>query len=145
MVAEELWFGESGTGPGGDLKAATAAASTMVGSLGMGDTLVSFEAIDVAGARNLAAKVLADEPSRETVDSILRNAKTKVTELLDANRHIVEALRDALIERDELVGDEILEVIAEAEENAGQAEDDRSRPTDDSTKLSTNASSAQAS
>ncbi len=30
---------------------------------------------------------------------------------IEANRHIVEALRDALLERDELVGDEILAVI----------------------------------
>ena len=34
--------------------------------------------------------------------------------LLDANRHVVEALRDELLERDELVGEEITNVIAEA-------------------------------
>ena len=138
MAAEELWFGESGTGPGGDLQAATNAAAMMVGSLGMGNTLISFDAVEVAG--NLVAKVLADEETRESVESILRNAKTKVTELLDANRGTVEALRDALIERDELVGDEILEVIRGAAEPPAQAS-----PTDDSTKLSTNASSAHAS
>jgi hypothetical protein len=31
--------------------------------------------------------------------------------MLADNRHVVEALRDALLERHELIGDEILEVI----------------------------------
>ena len=34
--------------------------------------------------------------------------------MLEENRDVVEALRDALIERDELVGDEIIEVIDQA-------------------------------
>jgi hypothetical protein len=37
-----------------------------------------------------------------------------VRALLDANGHIVEALRDALLERDELIGEEILEVARAA-------------------------------
>ena len=39
----------------------------------------------------------------------------KVRTLLEANRHLVEALRDALIERDELVGDEITDVLSAAQ------------------------------
>jgi hypothetical protein len=31
--------------------------------------------------------------------------------MLAENRHVVEALRDALLERHELIGDEILDVI----------------------------------
>ena len=31
--------------------------------------------------------------------------------MLEENRDVIAALRDALIERDELIGDEILEVI----------------------------------
>ena len=31
--------------------------------------------------------------------------------MLGENRHVVEALRDALLERHELIGDEILDVI----------------------------------
>ena len=34
--------------------------------------------------------------------------------MLEDNRHVVEALRDALLDRDELVGKEILDVIASA-------------------------------
>ncbi len=34
--------------------------------------------------------------------------------MLEDHRHVVEALRDALLDRDELVGDEILDVIGTA-------------------------------
>jgi len=34
--------------------------------------------------------------------------------MLDEHRHVVEALRDALLVRSELIGDEILEVIGRA-------------------------------
>ena len=38
--------------------------------------------------------------------------------LLDDNRHLVIALRDELLEREELVGDEIVDVLHEAEKRA---------------------------
>ena len=44
----------------------------------------------------------------------LRRAKDEVHTMLEDNRHVIEALRDALLERDELVGGEILDVIASA-------------------------------
>ncbi len=115
MVAEEIWFGESGTGPSGDLKAATQAAATMVGSLGMGGSLISFEAVEMGGPANTVAKVLSNDRAREATEAILENARDEVRTLLGANGHIVEALRDALLERDELVGHEITDVIARAE------------------------------
>jgi cell division protease FtsH len=45
---------------------------------------------------------------------LLRDAKAAAKEQLDRNRVLVEALRDALPERDELIGDEILEVLRRA-------------------------------
>ncbi len=116
MVAEELFFGESGTGPAGDLLAATNSAVEMVGSLGLGDSLVSFRALsNNPFSGNLAAKVLGDKSSREAVDTILHEQKLEVTRLMSANLHIVEALRDALLEREELIDDEIEDVIKAAE------------------------------
>jgi cell division protease FtsH len=119
MVAEELWFGESGTGPSGDLHSATAAAATMVGSLGLGGSLISYEAAEVPGAGNAVAKVLSNEDGRERVERILTEAKTEVSTLLENNRHLVEALRDALLACEELIGSEITDVLA----NAGDAAD----------------------
>jgi len=39
--------------------------------------------------------------------------------LIDANRHLVEALRDALLERHELVGREITDILEAAQARAG--------------------------
>ncbi len=117
MVAEELFFGESGTGPGGDLVSATTVAVEMVGALGLGGSLISYRALDagVVGG-NLTAKVIADSAGREAVDQLLNENKQLVTRLLGENRHIIEALRDALIEHNELIDEEIIAVIEAAEQ-----------------------------
>ena len=126
MVAEELFFGESGTGPAGDLASATQVAAEMVGSLGLGGSLVSFRALDGGPlGGNLVSKVLADPNGRAAVERILADNKGEVGRLLARNRHIVAALRDALLDRHELIGQEILEVIRLAEaagETAGTVE-----------------------
>lgn len=114
LGAEELCFGERTSGVAADLKYATELAAQMVGSLGLGGTLVSYEAVQ-AGPSNLVAKVLSSDEGRDAVAAVLRAARDDVNGLLVANRHVVEALRDALLEHDELVGDEaILAVIREA-------------------------------
>ncbi|HVE47841.1 MAG TPA: AAA family ATPase [Acidimicrobiales bacterium] len=115
MAAEEVFFGESGTGPSGDLQTATAAAAQMVGSLGMGGSLISWEAAGGPPGANVVTKVLSTDVGREAVERILERAKAEVTGMLRGNAHIVEALRDALLEREELVGDQITEVISRAD------------------------------
>jgi ATP-dependent Zn protease len=64
--------------------------------------------------KNLVAKVLSDADGKRDVEAILTAQKERVGALLEANRDIVEALRDALIQRDELVGEAIVEVIERA-------------------------------
>jgi cell division protease FtsH len=116
LVSEEMFLGESGTGPAADLATATQLAAGMVGALGMAGSLVSFEAMDSGplATKNLVAKVLSDGDGKRGVEVILTAQKERVGALLEANRDIVEALRDALIQRDELVGDAILEVVERA-------------------------------
>jgi cell division protease FtsH len=116
LVAEQLFFGERSSGVASDLKYATTLAAQMVGSMGMGDTLISYEAME-AGPANLAAKVLSTDEGREAVGRMLDAAQIEVTGYIEANRHVVDALRDALLDRDELVGEEIVAVIDQA---AGQ-------------------------
>jgi cell division protease FtsH len=116
MTAEELFFGESGTGPGGDLAHATRVAAQMVGSFGMAGSLVSFEAVEQGPiSQGIVGKVLANEDARASVERLLDQAKVDVHRLLDENRHLVVALRDELLQREELVGDEIIDVLTEAE------------------------------
>jgi ATP-dependent Zn protease len=116
LGAEELFFGERTSGVAADLQYATDLAAQMVGSMGMGGTLVSYAAVQ-AGPSNLTAKVLSTDEGREAVAGVLQAAREDVARLLQANRHVVEALRDALLDRDELVGDDaILAVIQGAVE-----------------------------
>jgi cell division protease FtsH len=119
MAAEQLFFGESGTGPSSDLTAATTLAAQMVGTYGMGSSLMSYEAVSNGphGSPNIVAKVMSDENARREVDDILSSQKTEVMGLLDQNRDLVEALRDALLEHEELLGDEILSVLETTKEN----------------------------
>jgi ATP-dependent Zn protease len=111
MVAEELFFGEAGTGPASDLEAATRLAALMVGAYGMAGSLVSLAAAGGPPGADLVAKVLSDDTGRAALERILGDAKVAVRSLLDANRPVVEALRDALLVRSELVGDEIAAAI----------------------------------
>jgi len=116
QVAEELFFGDISTGPGGDLSYATTVAAQMVGAVGMGGSLVSLAAVQqgVLADSNLVGRVLSDPAGRAAVEAILCDQKQVARELLGANRHIVEALRDALIARHELVGRQIRDVIDSA-------------------------------
>ncbi len=114
MVAEEIAFGEAGTGPSADLADATRLAAQMVGAFGMAGSLLSLEAARGPLGDDMVAKVLSDEPSREAAEKILVDAKTDAERLLVRHRPIHTALRDALLDRDELVGEEILDVIRAA-------------------------------
>jgi cell division protease FtsH len=116
MAAEEEFLGESGTGPAADLAAATEVAAAMVGALGMAGSLVSFEAVNEGpvSMRNLVARVLADPDGKRAVQDLLDRQRDRAREVIRQNRDVVAALRDALLARDELVGDEITLVIDEA-------------------------------
>jgi ATP-dependent Zn protease len=113
MVAEEMFFGETTSGAASDLQAATTLASQMVGSMGMDGTLFSYDAI-AAPQANLVAKLASSDEGRQRVEALLAGARTEVREMLGRNRIVIEALRDALLERDELIGDEIGTVITGA-------------------------------
>jgi ATP-dependent Zn protease len=121
MVAEELAFGSASTGPAGDLSYATQLAAQMVGSFGMGGTLVSFEAVEAGPmAAGIVAKVLSNDAARKRVEVLLVEAKETARRLLAENRHLVEALVGSLLERNELVGDEITDVLERGARQAPQ-------------------------
>jgi hypothetical protein len=76
----------------------------------MAGSLISFDAIAEGpiGSKNLVGKVLSDADGKARVEEILGEQRDKVSKLLEENRDVVIALRDALIARDELVGEEII-------------------------------------
>ena len=116
QCAEEIFFGDVSTGPGGDLLYATNCAAEMVGAHGMEESLVSFLAVQNSAFSdsNIVGRVLGDDHGRQAVEDVLRRHKSRARELLNENRHLVEALRDALLERHELLGREITDVLEAA-------------------------------
>jgi len=131
QCAEEIFFGDVTTGPGGDLLYATNVAADMVGSCGMVDSLVSYAAIQNSAFNdsNIAGRVLNDPDGRGQVEELLQQQKVRVRGLLESNTHLVEALRDALIEREELIGSQITDILdqASATASAGAVIDLRGR------------------
>jgi ATP-dependent Zn protease len=121
QVAEELFFDDVTTGPGGDLLYATNVAAQMVGACGMDDTLISYAAVQGSALTDagLVGRVLGDGQGRDLVERLLQDQKQHVRALLAENRHLVAALRDALMERHELVGHQITDVLEAADAAAG--------------------------
>jgi len=116
QCAEEQFFGDISTGPGGDLLYATNVAAEMVGSVGMTGTLVSYAAVQNSAFAdtNLVGRVLGDPAGRAAVEQLLQEQKRAAATLLVEHAHLVEALRDALLERAELIGEQITDVLEAA-------------------------------
>ena len=87
----------------------------------MGESFIS-----VAAAGNgylegrLVDKVLGDKNARAELDALLMGSCDAAKAIVVEHPEVVEALRDALLERDELVGSEITEVIESALELAAK-------------------------
>ncbi|HEX6330114.1 MAG TPA: AAA family ATPase [Actinomycetota bacterium] len=112
LVAESIWFGQSTSGPSSDLQAATYNAARYVGVYGMGRSLIS-SAWDATDTQDAIAGTLKDQKRRDEIDELLNDCRDRVRNLLLKKRHVVEGIRDALLEREELIGDEIEELMAE--------------------------------
>jgi len=98
------------------LAAATKLAAEMVGAYGMGDSPVSFRAANGgAFGGDFVAQVLGDPKARKAVDRILTDAKHDTSCILADHRYLVDALRLALLENEELVGEKIVDILHEAE------------------------------
>ena len=113
LVAEELWFGQTTSGPSSDLVNATRIAAIYVGLYGMGRSLVSVGAMGPSMFDGDAiGSVLRDGDRRREVDAILDDCRRRVRSLLSEKSAVLEGVRDALLEREELIGDEIEALMA---------------------------------
>jgi hypothetical protein len=77
---------------------------------------VSYAAVQNSGFSdtNLVGRVLGDSEGRRRVEELLQRQKVVVRGLLETHSHLVAALRDALVERHELIGTEITDVLEQA-------------------------------
>jgi ATP-dependent Zn protease len=140
MAAERVFYGENSNGVGGDVQSATAQAAWMVGASAMGPEpfevvplddeteeearrriLHRFQAIGLqimnrtSGGSpfdgNPIAGVLGDREKRNLAAQILGQAYVSAFNLIEANKDAVEKIANELIERREVYGDELLEIL----------------------------------
>src|SRR6478736_2100757 len=134
MAAERVFYGENSTGVGGDVRAATDRAAWMVGACGMGPEYVELrcddESEDEARERvmkrfqkigsqivnrsssgQLEAGVLRDPTQRTMVEQLLGQAYLAAHHLVSANKDAVDRVADALVQRRELYGDEVVRLL----------------------------------
>jgi cell division protease FtsH len=112
LAAEEIWFGETTTGPSSDLRHATRQAAYMLGLLGMGDDLISYGVLPQTGfGDGPLGAILGNADSRKAIGALLSEAKQQAVELLRANEPAVRALSERLLEKDEVAGEELEEIM----------------------------------
>jgi ATP-dependent Zn protease len=138
MAAEHVFYGENSQGVSGDLQSATANAAMMVGVWGMGADPVhidgSLEVPETAehvlkrleriGAtimnrangqgmynENPLGAILADRDKKRAAAQILGQAYVTAYALMAANRPALERIANTLIERRELHGDEVVDLL----------------------------------
>ncbi len=108
-ASEELFLQTRLNGVGGDLHRATQLALHYVAHWGMGDGFFS------AAATMAPERLYTDPTLRREAEELLRQAYTAVRALLDEHRAAVIAVAEALIEREDLNHDEIIDLIDRAE------------------------------
>ncbi|MBV9472269.1 MAG: AAA family ATPase [Solirubrobacterales bacterium] len=138
MAAEHVFYGENSQGVSGDVQSATATAAAMVGMWAMGPDAVHLDgSLDVAQdteavlrrlerigstimnragggapfAQDPVGSVLGDRDKRRAAAQILGQAYVTAYALMSANREPLERIADTLIERKELHGDEVVDLL----------------------------------
>jgi cell division protease FtsH len=109
-AAEELFLDVNLNGVTGDFASATELATRYVGLYGMDGTLTSYLPLLSAGGGITGVPKLS-----ERVEAVLQSQFQAVKRLFKEHREAVMAVAESLIERDELVAEEIKQLIDEAD------------------------------
>jgi ATP-dependent Zn protease len=137
LAAEHVFYGENATGVGGDLHSATGRAAWMVGVSGMGPDRVSvngsqktrdelmqrFERLGLQLMNRASgdfqhdaiAAVLGDPSKRAFAAQIIGQAYVNAYNLILQNKDSVEHIAEVLVERKELYGDELVQLLDSVE------------------------------
>jgi cell division protease FtsH len=119
LVAEELMFGESTTGPSDDISKSTSIARQMVTQWGMSERLgprtfgrkeeLVFLGREISEQRNYSDKVAEeiDEEVRQIIDKAYHTAKKLLTE----HRDKLDAIVKALLEEETIEGEALMGVL----------------------------------
>jgi ATP-dependent Zn protease len=138
MAAEHVFYGENSQGVSGDVGSATATAAAMVGYWAMGPDPVHIEGSLATGedlehvldrlerigtaimnrsrggaalGQDPVAAILGDRDKRRAAAQILGQAYVTAYSLVSRNREAVERIADTLIDRKEMHGDEVIDLL----------------------------------
>jgi ATP-dependent Zn protease len=141
MAAEHVFYKENSTGVSGDVETATATAALMAGVWAMGPEPVEFKqqlgrtregeerervmkqfeelgtrimnrmSMASAMAGDPIATILADQAKRKTAAQLLGQAYVAAYATVTLNRTQVERIADELVERKEMHGDEVVDLL----------------------------------
>jgi cell division protease FtsH len=112
LAAEEIWFGDTTTGPSSDLRHATRQACIMLGLLAMGDNLISYGVLPQNGFNDgPIGAILSNPDNRKAIGELLTACKREAVELLKVNEPAIRALAERLLEKDEVAGEELEELM----------------------------------
>jgi ATP-dependent Zn protease len=142
MAAERVFFDKTTTGVGGDIQSATGRAAFMVGACGMAPEPIElpetfadetreeteerigkrFEKIGLQlmnrtaepGHGDPIAGVLSDRDKRAMAAQIIGQAYVRAYNLIATNKEAVNSIAETLIERREILGDELLATLDRA-------------------------------
>jgi ATP-dependent Zn protease len=159
MAAEHVFYGENTQGVGGDVQTATQTAAAMVGMWGMGPEAVHLggllesrdedqpapvqRRLELIGTRIMnranggalmgdpIASVLSDRDKRAAAAQLLGQAYVTAVSLISSNRAAIERIAETLVERKEMHGDEVVDLLDQVGLVRPQIDlmDDRTWPT----------------
>jgi ATP-dependent Zn protease len=141
MAAEHVFYGQNSVGVGGDLQYSTYRAAMMVGTSGMGPQRIDLSGVKFADETeeqtrerlmkrfediglqlmnrtqsaglygNPVDSVLRDPYKRALVGQILGQAYVIAENFVRANKDAVERIADAVIQKEELYGNDLMELL----------------------------------
>jgi ATP-dependent Zn protease len=135
MAAEHVFYNENSNGVAGDVQATTTLAAIMVGITAMAPRPIEFDRplgrvrerqerervmkeFEDMGTRimnrasdHTVQEILSDEDKRRTAAQLLGQAYYLAYHTMDQNREQLERIADVLVEKKELYGDEVVELL----------------------------------
>jgi cell division protease FtsH len=116
-IAEEIVFNEMTTGAGNDIERVSDIARRMVCEWGMSDAVgpMTFKVSDPLSGQ--AGQIMSEETARlidTEVKKLVQASYDKARQILTENRAILDAMSQALLERETISRDDIAKIVADA-------------------------------
>ena len=105
-AAEQLFLGIEMSGAHHDLQNATAVADAVIRHFGMNGSLMQPTAL---------GELVPDARAKKEIERLLEQQFKKAKALLEEHRDEVHAIAEELLEKEELTGDEVLEIMKQAQ------------------------------